>query len=75
MAQSKHGCGFEIIERGPNNEWQTWLATCKCNERWSGQSYAIVEDKWRQHVHGITGVAPQAMGEQVGRWMPESVIA
>lgn len=75
MAHSKHGCGFEIIERGPNNSWQTWLATCTCKERWSGESYAIVEDKWRMHVHEATGKAPGPHGPTEGRWMPEAVSA
>lgn len=68
MPDKKHGCSFEIIERGPNNSWQTWLATCKCGERWTGPSYEVAEDKWRQHVHAITGSAPQAMGNQAERW-------
>lgn len=64
----KHGCGFEIIERGPDNSWQTWLASCKCGAKWTGSSYEAVEDKWRQHVHVETGIAPDPMGAQVARW-------
>lgn len=75
MTQSKHGCGFEIIERGPNNSWQTWLATCTCKERWSGDSYSVVEDKWRMHVHEAIGQLIPPAGDKVDRWAPEAVIA
>ena len=68
MTSSKHGCSFEIIERGPKNEWQTWLATCECGERWTGPSYEVAEDKWREHHLAATTVAPKPMGSQVGRW-------
>lgn len=68
MAQPKHGCGFEIIERGPNNSWQTWLATCKCKSKWTADTYEGAEDKWRQHVHAETGIAPNPLGSQTGRW-------
>jgi hypothetical protein len=70
MAQSKHGCGFEIIERGPNNEWQTWLATCGCGQRWTDSTYPTVEDKWRMHVHETTGRLVTPGGDKNGRWMP-----
>ena len=68
MVQRPHGCSFEIIERGPNNSCQTWLATCKCGERWTGAHYAVVEDKWRMHVHGITGQIIPPHGDKHGRW-------
>lgn len=68
MAQAKHGCSFEIIERGPNNSWQTWLATCTCKQRWTGDAYPVVEDKWRMHVHETTGKLIPAHGDLTGRW-------
>lgn len=68
MTQGKHGASFEIIERGPNNSWQTWLATCKCKQRWTDATYEAAEDKWRRHVHENTGIAPQPMGNRAGRW-------
>jgi hypothetical protein len=70
MAQAKHGCSFEIVERGPNNSWQTWLATCTCKERWTGENYAVAEDKWRIHVHQTTGRLVQPAGDKNDRWAP-----
>jgi hypothetical protein len=65
---AKHGGSFEVIERASNGKATAWLASCACKTRWTGDSYEVVEDKWRQHVHALTGVAPKAMGSQADRW-------
>jgi hypothetical protein len=70
MSRAKHGCDFEIIERSPDNTSHTWLASCACGTKWSGPTYEVVEDKWREHYHVASGVAPSPFGHKAGRWTP-----
>lgn len=67
---SGHGISVEVIERNDMGRATSWLATCKCKTRFTEATYEATEDKWRRHVHAVTGTAPKPMGGQLGRWTP-----
>ncbi|AIY16162.1 hypothetical protein GUY44_12105 [Pimelobacter simplex] len=66
----KHGCGFEVIARDANYRATKWLGTCTCGTKFSETTYEATEDAWRQHCYEVNGIAPKAMGNQEGRWLP-----
>jgi hypothetical protein len=68
VSAEKHGASFEVVDRGPDHVATAWLASCKCKVRFIGATYEEAEDKWRQHVHEVTGKAPKPFGNQDARW-------
>jgi len=67
---SGHGVSFEVVERDDRDIATAWLATCGRHGKFVGASYEETEDKWRQHVYEVTGIAPNPMGNKEGRWTP-----
>lgn len=66
MAAAKHGGSFQIVARNPN----VWRAKCSCREEWSGATYEVVEDGWREHYWQVKGVTPSPQGDKANRWQP-----
>lgn len=63
-----HGMSAEVIERDERGRGTAWLVTCGCKTRWTGPTYEVVEDKWRQHLHAETGTPAGPMGDKTDRW-------
>lgn len=68
--KAKHGGSFEIIERNPN----VWLASCSCKAKFTGGTYELAEDKWREHVFLVSGSAPDPCGnKEIPRWSSSAI--
>jgi len=76
MTKPKHNLTVAVIDRDPNGLATQWGGHCTCKAMFAAPTFEEVDDKYRMHIHRLTGKAPEPFGpNHDNRWHPAPVDA